>query len=374
LLAGGIAHDFNNLLVGILGGASYAIEELPPSHPLQPTLCDILRSGERAAFLTRQMLAYAGKGRFFVESVDLNEMVRTTTVLIKASIPKYVEVRFQLRQPLAPVEADSGQMQQIVMNLILNAAEAIQDGKRGTVTIRTDLCDFDAPAISALDLVSGNLLPGPHLVLEVEDTGSGMSEETKANIFDPFFTTKFTGRGLGLSAVHGILRSQKGAIEVRSALGHGSTFRIFLPALPQAVIPREKPRETVSAGKGTILVVDDEEIVRRTARASLEHHGFRAIVAENGEQGISFLRDPEVPVSIVVLDMSMPGMSGRQFMERMGALGIHVPVLICSGHGESEVYREFSGFDIAGVIQKPFTARQLDEGVSNALRPRPVAG
>ena len=270
LLAGGIAHDFNNLLVGVLGGASYAAETLPPSHPLQLTLQGIVTAGERAAHLTRQMLAYAGKGRFFIEQIDMGELVRSTCDLIKASIPKHVQVSLNTRSHLPPVEGDSGQMQQIVMNLVLNAAESTDKTRTGAVVIKTELLLLDAAAIAGVEFVSGHLVPGPYVLFEVQDNGSGMDADTKAKIFDPFFTTKFTGRGLGLSAVQGILRTHKGAIELKSGLGEGSTFRVYLPASPKAKISIAGEPESASRGAGTILVVDDEEIVRRTAKASLE--------------------------------------------------------------------------------------------------------
>ena len=368
LLAGGIAHDFNNLLVGVLGGASFAVESLGEDHPLQPVLEVIVTAAERAAHLTRQMLAYAGKGRFLIESIDLAELVRSTCSLIRGSIPKHVQVKLYTGLGEPSIEADSGQVQQIVMNLILNATEAIEETRAGTVVVRTRAVDLDAAAIGRTEIVSGNLTPGPYLVLEVEDNGAGMDHETQTRIFDPFFTTKFTGRGLGLSAVQGILRTHNGALELVSRLGEGSTFRVFLPASGKPAFRVPAPVERAKRGAGTVLVVDDEEIVRRTSKATLERAGFKVVLAESGEHAIRILRDKETPaMQLIVLDMSMPNMNGKDAMERIRQLGVVVPVLICSGYSEAEVCREFVGLDVAGFIQKPFTARELTGRVRSAL-------
>jgi two-component system CheB/CheR fusion protein len=364
LLAGGIAHDFNNLLVGIVGGASFASEALPASHPLQGTLQGIATAGERAAHLTRQMLAYAGKGRFFIEQIDMGELVRSTCDLIRASIPKHVQMTITQRGDLPPVEADSSQMQQIVMNLVLNAAEATDQTKGGTVAVTTELMLLNASSIASIEFVSGTLSPGPYIVFEVRDNGGGMDPETKSKIFDPFFTTKFTGRGLGLSAVEGILRTHKGAIALKSQSGKGSTFQVFLPASQKAKSAAAVEQEGSSTGAGTILIVDDEEIVRSTAKASLERAGFDVLVAESGEKAIEILIGTATKISLIVLDMGMPDMSGKEVLQQIRTLGIEVPVLICSGYSEAEVVREFASLDIAGFAQKPFMSRQIVAKVS----------
>jgi PAS domain S-box-containing protein len=369
LLAGGIAHDFNNLLVGVLGGASYAAQALPDVHPLQSVMTGIVSAAERAAHLTRQMLAYAGKGRFLVESIDVPDLIRTTSNLIKGSIPKHVQLAFEISETVPAIEADSGQMQQIVMNLILNAAESIDPARKGLVTVKAKAAQLDAVQISGFEIVSGALVPGSYLVLEFQDNGCGMDHETQTKIFDPFFTTKFTGRGLGLSAVHGILRTHNGALELRSRVKEGSTFRVFLPASSKPVPGSPLPRERADRGAGTILVVDDEEIVRRIAQTSLERAGFQVLLAESGEQAVDTLLNKQLPgVDLILLDMSMAGMDGRDVIERIRSLGIAVPVLICSGYSEAEVSREFAGLDIAGFIPKPFTSRQLSDRIQAALQ------
>lgn len=370
LLAGGIAHDFNNLLVGVLGGASYAAESLPGAHPLQPVLQGIVTAGERAAHLTRQMLAYAGKGKFLIEPVAMSELARSTCDLIKASIPPNVQITLDTPESLPVVEADQGQMQQIVMNLILNAAEAMEPSRAGTVAVRTSVVDLDAAGIGAIELVSGGLVPGPYLVFEVQDNGGGMDRETKAKIFDPFFTTKFTGRGLGLSAVQGIVRSHNAALSLQSMPGEGSTFRVFLPA-SRTTAPGERPlREALRQAAGTVLVVDDEEIVRNTAKAALERVNYKVLLAAHANAALQAITDTQSgPLSLILLDMTMPGMKGKDIMLKIRQLGVTVPVLICSGYSEAEVYQEFFGLDIAGVLQKPFTTQQLRAKIGLLLPP-----
>lgn len=222
-LAAGIAHDFNNLLVVILGGASYATEILPASHQAQHILRDVVHAGERAAELTRKMLAYAGKANLFVEPVDLNQLVSETCESLRTSVPKEVDFTVCPRPDLPPVTTDSRQMRQVVIDLVRNAWEAIGEGTSGTISVCTSLVELGEGAMS-------DISAGRYLELEVLDSGCGMSAETQKNIFDPFFTTKFTGRGLGLAAVQGFVRSNGGGIQVDSAPGRGTRFRVFLPA------------------------------------------------------------------------------------------------------------------------------------------------
>lgn len=229
LLAGGVAHDFNNLLVGIMGGASFALDTIEPSHPAFAMLQGVVDSSEKAAHLTRQMLAYAGIGRFVIEPVDLSDMVVRTAELVSASIPKLVQVKLQIEDQLPTVHTDPGQMRQVVMNLIINAAEAIGENKNGLVIVRTR-AEKIAAGGTRQDVAGNAIAPGLYALLEVQDTGCGIDLDTLAKIFDPFFTTKFTGRGLGLAAVLGIVRSHQGAIEVDTVVGKGSTFRVLLPA------------------------------------------------------------------------------------------------------------------------------------------------
>ena len=257
-------------------------------------------------------------------------------------------------------------MQQVFMNLALNAAEAIGDGS-GVILVSTGEASVDAGHIGALS--GWTIEPGPHVFLEVRDTGCGMDAATKAKIFDPFFTTKFQGRGLGLAAVAGIVRAHKGAIELTTAPGAGATFRVLLPAMstraPACAVPVQSKDDL--RGTGTVLVVDDERIVRELARQSLERHGYKVLVAENGPAAIDIVQADGNGVQVVVLDLSMPGMSGEETLPHLRKLKPDLHVIVSSGYSETETLRLFEGARVSGFIQKPYTARQLAGQVKSVL-------
>jgi two-component system cell cycle sensor histidine kinase/response regulator CckA len=293
VLAGGIAHDFNNLLVGILGNASLALDQLQADSPIRASLGGVIAAGHRAAQLTRQMLAYSGKGRFVIEPIDLSARIRETVVLIQAAIPHTVELRLDLEQDPPGIEADASQIQQLVMNLIINGAEAIPEGRPGTVTITTHRQEVDEQYVRTQAAGSiGELKPGAYVLLEIRDTGSGMDEATKARLFDPFFTTKFTGRGLGLAAVLGIVRGHRGSIRVSSTPGQGSVFCVLFPTLGVAAGREAQDQKKIFklAGAGTILVIDDEPVVRKMTQQTLERYGYSVLLAEDGERGLEVFR------------------------------------------------------------------------------------
>ena len=227
VLAGGIAHDFNNLLTGVLGYASMAMEQLPPESSVRPMIAEVVRSAERAAHLTQQMLSYSGRGRFVVRPVNLSEFTRDIVTLLESSIPRTVQLQLELPADVPPVDADIAQLQQLIMNLVINGGEAIGDAP-GVVTVRTGVREFAHGRVPA-SLSENGIVPGRYVFLQVTDTGSGMDDLTRQRIFDPFFTTKFTGRGLGLSSAQGIVRGHRGAIDVESSPGRGSTFTVLLP-------------------------------------------------------------------------------------------------------------------------------------------------
>jgi two-component system CheB/CheR fusion protein len=367
VLAGGIAHDFNNLLSGIMGNASLGLTELPDAAPARRYLREIVSASRRASNLTRQMLAYAGKGRFVVERIDLSQLVREIEPLIHTSIPKLVDIQLVLGTDLPAVEADPGQIQQLVMNLIINGAEAIGEGKPGAVWVRTDARDLNAEDILR-EFPHDQLSPGAYVGIEVCDTGSGMNEATKAKIFDPFFTTKFQGRGLGLAAVSGIVRTQKGAIHVFSAPGHGTSFQVLFPAVAAKAADRTPriPQMEAPAG-GTVLFVDDEEMLRSFAQAALEKTGWQVLLAENGAEGVRLFEEHQAAITLVVLDMTMPVMGGAEALDRIKAIRPSVPVILSTGYGESEAARLFAGKNIAGYLGKPYTVDQLMEMVAAVL-------
>jgi signal transduction histidine kinase len=361
ILAGGIAHDFNNLLTGILGNASLLVEHETDAFS-KAAAENIVESSERAAHLTRQMLAHAGKGRYVVEWLDLSEQIPAVTALVAASVPKYVELRFELI-PGAFIEADVGQLQQLVMNLVVNAAEAI-DPPGGVIKVSTSV--VTVAGNSALHTVTGTLPPGRYVVLQVRDTGHGMDEETKTKIFDPFFTTKFTGRGLGLAAVLGIVRGHRAGLKVSSIPGKGTTFQVLFPLAEAHAALTPAAKEPTPKGSGTILVVDDEMVVRRTAKAALEKNGYTVFVAENGLEAVEVFSRENGRVAAIVLDMTMPVMNGQDALKRIREIRPDVPVIASSGYSEGTVRQEF-GDEISGFLEKPYTVERLNEVVSRVL-------
>jgi PAS domain S-box-containing protein len=358
-LAAGVAHDFNNLLTGVIGSSSLALELVPPGDPVAELMEQVIKTGEQLAYLTRQMLAYSGKGRFVVESLNLSDLIQGLLPLVKTAIPKQIELRAELEPGLPPIEADKGQIQQIFTNLIINAAEAI--GSAGVITAKTGL-----QAIG--DQKVADLAPGKYVRLEVRDTGSGMDDATKAKIFEPFFSTKFVGRGLGLAAVSGIVRGHKGAIMVESAPGKGTAFTILLPATePVVPAPRVLARDANLIGSGTILVVDDEEIVRSVAKTALERYGYTVLLAENGLAAINVCKRHPGGIELVLLDLSMPIMGGEEALPQLRKIRPNVKIIATSGYSEAEMIRLFAGQQVSGFLQKPFTSARLAEDVKKAL-------
>lgn len=369
LLAGGIAHDFNNLLVGIMGGTSFALQTISATHPAYPMLDVAVRSSERAAHLVQQLLAYAGKGRFFLETVNLSHLLQETSDLLHASIPKSVTLELRCDAAVPSIEANSGQLQQLIMNLILNAAESI-DERGGEVAVRTFVRDVHE-AENYCNALGYAVAPGRYIGLEVMDNGCGMDEETRAKIFEPFFTTKFTGRGLGLAAVQGIVRSMHGLIDVSSAPGEGSVFSVLLPAREVRPAAPVAPQPVFSpAGRGRILVIDDEEVVRTTTKAVLERAGYTVLLADDGMSGLEVVNAHHSELDLILLDMSMPGKSGIQVLREIRELNSEIPVVVASGYSEEEVAKRFEGARMSGILQKPYTSVRLIEGVASALARR----
>jgi PAS domain S-box-containing protein len=375
VLAGGVAHDFNNLLVSIMGNASLALEALPQESPANSRLQDLVQAAKQAAHLTGQLLAYAGKGRFLVQPIDLSAFVTEAANLLQLSIPKNVDLRLQLADGLPAIEADVGQMQQLVMNLVINGAEAIPGDRAGTVFVTTAVQEVTEGYLAS-STSPNDIKPGTYVMLKVQDTGIGMAEDTRARIFDPFFTTKFTGRGLGLAAVLGIVRGHKGALQVDSTPGRGSTFKVLFPALQvraekaaradeENAVPSEKLENL--RGTRTILVVDDEEKVRRAVGAMLERYGYKVMLAPDGERAVDLFRNAGSQISLVLLDLTMPVMSGEETLRELKKIRPEVRVILSSGYNEVEAVRHFSGRGLSGFLQKPYTLRELAEKMKSAL-------
>ena len=370
LLAGGIAHDFNNLLAGIMLNVSAAQAEIENDSAPASSLREVMRASERAANLIRQMLDYAGKGRYVTEHNDLNQLITDISALVRTSLPKMATFELALTGDPACVDGDSGQIQQLIMNLVINAGEAIPEGRPGVVKVRTQVCQLTA--LQLLEYVNGELLsPGRYVVLEVIDTGSGMDKAIQSRIFDPFFTTKFTGRGLGLAATLGIIRRHNGAIRLDSELGRGTSFQVLLQA--SAVSPETRPgiiEPPAFAASGTVLFVDDEEILRKGAKAAMERRGYRVIVAEDGADGVRVFRERHSEISVVVLDRTMPGMGGEEALTEMQAIDPKTPIILSTGYNESETLSHLEGCNLAGFLQKPYTIDSLLSRIQSALNQR----
>ncbi len=358
LLAGGVAHDFNNLLTGIMGQASLLLNDASPD--MAGALKEIIEGTERAAHLTRQLLAYSGKGQFLVRDLHLTRAVREMADLLRLSIPKSVELRLDLCERLPSIAMDPGHLKQAVVNLVINAGEAIGEGNSGRLSVATGVQEIDCPFVDAL---GGEVRAGRRVYLEVSDTGSGMDPETIERIFDPFFTTKFTGRGLGLAAVSGIVRSQHGAITVKSVPGGGSTFRVLFP--PQA------DRDTVEPSTppvATVLVVDDEEAVRKFVAAALRRSGYRVWQAGNGREAVAICDRETERLDAVILDVVMPVMGGCESLPELTRRRPNMKVLLTSGYDEAEAKRLCASYEGAAFIQKPYTAQTLMQSVEDLLR------
>ena len=359
VLAGGIAHDFNNLLTAMLGNANLARIDLPAESPAHHPLTQVESAATRAAVLCQQMLAYAGRSPLSLEDINLNLLVGETRQLLQVSIGKKVQVDLRLEQPLAPIRATPAQIQQIIMNLTLNASEAIGD-KEGRITIRTANRVMELAELN--DRFKTSSLPsGNYVLLEIEDTGCGISPESLARIFEPFYTTKFTGHGLGLAAVMGIVKSHRGAIHASSQPGVGSTFRVLFPATTHSKAPfaANHVRTADWRGSGLVLVVDDETSVRTVAVRMLEKLGFNAVDASDGVEGLDRFRRHAGELRLVLLDLTMPRMSGEEAFEEMHRINPQVPIVLMSGFSEKLTFDRFDKVKPAGFIAKPFAYSAL---------------
>jgi len=376
VLAGGIAHDFNNLLMAILGNADLALMELSPHAPARSNIEEIEKASQRAAGLAKQMLAYSGKGKFVIETIDLNEFIDEMAHLLEVSISKSVFLKLNLASNLPTINGDSNQIRQIIMNLIMNASEAI-GSKSGYISIFTGAmhCDNNYLNVNneSIQITSeASLAEGIYTYLEVVDTGCGMTSKTIGKIFDPFFTTKFTGRGLGMSAVLGIIRGHKAAIKIYSEVGIGTTFKILFPAND---IEENGDLTDVSKagvlqkwrGKGTILIADDEETVCAVGKQMLESMGFDVLTAADGREALEQVRKNLNNIALVLLDLTMPHLDGEQAYREMRRIQPDIKVVICSGYNEQDTSHRFTGKSLAGFLQKPYSISILREKLKEIL-------
>jgi nitrogen-specific signal transduction histidine kinase/CheY-like chemotaxis protein len=364
ILAGGIAHDFNNLLGAMLGNLNLAQLKLPLGTASGRYLDNLEFTIGKAVELTRQMLAYSGKGRFVVEPLDLNRHVGEISNLLAVSISKRVRLEYDLVPDLPAIEADSAQVQQVVMNLVTNASEAIGDTD-GVITIATGLRNIDLK--EAVSTFAGqDVLPGQYVTLRIADTGCGMKPEILARIFDPFFSTKGSGRGLGLSAMLGILRGHQAAIEIQTVPGVGSDFQVHFRA-SQAEVPGSlsATRAPKARFHGRALLVDDEADLRASFADMLEHLGFQVVTARDGCEALECFQPGEF--TLVFMDLTMPRMDGKQAFLQMQARDPQVRVVLASGYSELEAIEPLLGARPAGFIQKPFSLKELTAALEKAL-------
>jgi len=367
ILAGGIAHDFNNLLTGILGYADLTLMRLSEDSPIRGGLEEIKGAAERAAELSRQMLAYSGKGSFVIEPININDVVTEMGNLLEVTMSKRARLEYNLAHDLPLVVADTTQVRQVIMNLITNAAEALCDGE-GVISLTSGVEECDRAFLSQC-YIDEQLPEGQYVFLAISDTGCGMEPETQSRIFDPFFTTKFTGRGLGLAATLGIVRGHKGTIQVESEPGRGTAFRVLLPVADEDVQSVAKPVAELEDwnGSGTVLLVDDEATVRDVGSRMLEEAGLTVVTAADGLEALEVFEERADEIGCVVLDLTMPRMSGEETLRELQRIRTDVRVVLSSGYSEQEVIGRFEGRGIVGFVQKPYLVSRLVSQVGRAM-------
>jgi len=367
VLAGGVAHDFNNLLTGVIGYVSLALQQAPEDAALRVFLDRAVESAQRAAELCRQMLAYSGRGRFVVGLLDLSRAVRDLGALLQTSVSRKAVLSLELADELPSVLADASQIRQVLLNLVHNASESL-DGREGAVTVRTGRAWCD-PDYLRHTIIDDDLPEGEYLFVEVADTGCGMDDEMRRRVFEPFFTTKFTGRGLGLAAVLGIVRGHHGAIHLTSEPGLGTTVRVLLPPAAEAgagAAPAPAPAAAAATGGG-VLFVDDEPALRDLAERALRLAGFRVLTAADGREALEVFRDRSADVRVVVLDLTMPRLNGEEVLRELRRLHPGVRVILSSGFSEKQATQHLSAGDLTGFLQKPYRPQELVEKVRQAV-------
>lgn len=368
VLAGGIAHDFNNLLTGMLGQTSLAKFKLARGLPATEHIDKAITSAERAAELTRQLLAYAGKGKFQIIALNLSELIRETTGLLETALPNRTELQLQLADSLPLIEADRGQIQQVVMNLVINATEALhEEGGYVRITTRQQTLSANDDTNSYM---GDKLQPADYVALEIFDNGCGMDDKIISRIFDPFFSTKMHGHGLGLAATLGIMRTHHGGIQVQSQLGSGTTFTLLFPVLKAPIatpIPAEADIDLYPTTKPLVLLIDDEKAIRESVTDILTMDNIRVITAANGTEGIACFRQHQHQIGLVLLDLKMPGMSGEETLRALRQIDAQVRVILSSGYNETEVSHLFHEGEIMAFLQKPYNFALLTQRVRKAL-------
>jgi nitrogen-specific signal transduction histidine kinase/ActR/RegA family two-component response regulator len=359
-LAGGIAHDFNNILM-VIRTTVALLERRLTDDALRKDAREIDRAAERAANLTHQLLAFSRRQVLRPETTDLNEIVDDTFELLRRLIGEDITVDCELAPDLASIVVDRSQLSQVILNLAVNARDAMPGG--GTLTIRTTRATVDDAYVSShLDIAAGD-----YVVLHVTDTGSGMSEETRAHIFDPFFTTKDTGTGLGLATVYGIVNQSGGHIWVYSEPDLGTTFKVYFPAASRQAEPAEESEVVSLHGSETILLVEDEDVLRPLIRQALEEYGYRVLEAAEGHEALAIAEREQGAIALLVTDVVMPRMNGRELADRMVAAYPGLKVLFTSGYPEDTTIRHGVGEGTVEYIEKPYLPEDLAKKVRALL-------
>jgi len=366
VLSGGIAHDFNNILAIIVGYCALTKMDYETAEKHIPI---IETAAERAAALCRQMLAYAGKAQLTKSKVNMVTKVDDIVTMLKATLPQNAVIKTDLSAEIPVIEGDASQLRQVVMNLIINASEAIGT-EQGEVSV--SLARIKVIAGTSYEDYHGKAIPpGDYVCLEVTDNGCGMDEITKWRIFEPFYTTKFTGRGLGMSAVLGIIKSHGGALQLFSQLGQGSTFKVYLPVSTSGITVGEDQKASAPSapwqGSGTILLVEDEDEVRHIAKALLKNFGFTVLEAVNGKEALEMYQKNGADITLVVTDMGMPVMDGYEMFHKLKSLNSELPIIISSGYGDAEVSSRIGSDNIAGLISKPYNPDKLRDVVKRVV-------
>lgn len=386
VLAGGIAHDFNNILMGMLGNAAMILSDKHLTPDTHRHARNIEKEARRAVDLTAQMLAYSGKGKFVIDTLHLPTLLSKTRSVLEATLPSQAILDLDWEDALPPMEGDAAQIRQVIMNLVSNAAEALNNEK-GMISVRVRKVNAGPDDFHGA-VEGAHLGPGEYICLEVRDTGVGMDAETLKQVFDPFFTTRFFGRGLGLSAVLGIVRGHHGGIRIESTPQSGTLAEVFFPIAQKSpvllqpvdysdrILPHEQEIESASgeteslpvgvAGEKTVLVVDDEPVVLDITREMLETAGFAVLTARDGIDAIEVFEKNVASIDLILLDLTMPRMDGEQTLKEIRR-SYDVPIVVASGYNKQEVTSRFAGRDVAGFIQKPYNMKTLRETVQDAL-------
>jgi signal transduction histidine kinase/CheY-like chemotaxis protein len=373
VLAGGIAHDFNNLLLTILGNIELAAMKIPTDSPPHKLLGQATLAASRAADLTSRLLAYSGKGIFVITRLNLNQLVNENAALFRTAVPRTVSIDLHLTAGLPDIMGDVAQIQQVVMNLITNASEAIE-AQSGLIKLTIGLQSCDRSCLSRSRLEE-KPAPGQFAYLEVSDNGIGMSEQVQQRIFDPFFTTKFTGRGLGMSAVLGIIKAHSGALFLASAPGKGTTIRVIFPIAEGAVTPPVMESAHIhppASPSGTVMVVDDEKSVLKICVAMVKHCGFTVITASDGADAVRIFRERHDEIDLVLMDLTMPNMDGVAAMRELRRIKPDSKIILSSGFNEQELDERIGDQNPSGFIRKPYSVKNLEAELRRVMQGAPI--